>query len=305
MPVYEGNGVPWNTPWPERSASTPPRSASRIDPANSRSDSRGHRRRSRGWLAFAAFWVIAIAAVYFCPDATDLSTIKETVQSVCARMEHKALEERASVPPGPASQTRRPQPQRPAPRKGPEAAMTGEASPSAKRRDSTSPSAEPTVDQLMEQMKAAAKSGDWPVAAQKAGLLLQMRETTDDRRLFGFLLINAGAYKKAIVELERLVAAGKADAEVFHRLGHAYSTQRFHEKAFDAFKTAIRLEPRNPRHYRCGATLILKAYERGSDRFRDRLVLAERWCEEARHLGTPHHELAMLQRDLEIYLKRP
>jgi tetratricopeptide (TPR) repeat protein len=305
MPVYEGNGVPWNTPWPERSASAPPHSAPRIDPSASRSEPRGHRRRSRGWLAFAAFWVIAIVAVHFCPDAADLSTIKETVQSVSARREHKALEERTSVPSGAATQSRRPQPERPAPRKGPEAAMAEETSPSTKRRDSTRPSARPTVEKLMEQVKAAAKSGDWPVAAQKAGWLVQMRGTTEDRRLFGFLLINAGAYKKAIVELERLVAAGKADAEVFHRLGHAYSTQRFHEKAFDAFRTAIRLEPRNPRHYRCGATLILKAYERGSDRFRDKLLLAKRWCEEARHLGTPRHELAMLQRDLEIYLKRP
>jgi len=148
----------------------------------------------------------------------------------------------------------------------------------------------------------AAKSGAWSVAADKARLLIRKRGNTADRRLFGFLLINAGAYKEGIAQLEQLVEAGKADAEIFHRLGHAYSTQRLHEKAFESFSTAIRLEPNNPRHYKCGATLILKACERGSERFQGRLSLAKKWCEEAQRLGMPSHELAALQRELGVYL---
>lgn len=159
----------------------------------------------------------------------------------------------------------------------------------------------PSDSQVLERIGKAVKEKRWNAAAQEARLLVEKNGTITDHRLYGFLLINGGDYKRGIAELEKLVKIGEADAEVFHRLGHAYSTQRFHEKAFDSFVTAIRLEPRNPRHYKCGATLILKACERGSDRFRTRLSLARKWCDEALRLGALPRELAEVSNQLARY----
>jgi len=250
-------------------------------------------------LAFIAFGIVVIAGLQFFPWQGDPSAIRQSVQSLSSRKENpepdKGSPVSSVIEPGETVDRaggRSPKP-------GPKPVMAGVFSKPSGEANTDREANAPTVEQIMTEIYAAAKAKDWPLAAQRADLLVERRGNLSDRRLLGFLLINAGKYKRGIVELERLLEAGKADAELYHRLGHAYSTQRFHEKAFESFSAAIRLEPNNPRHYKCGATLIVKAYERGSDRFRARLSLAKNWCAKARELGMTAQELASLERDIE------
>ena len=298
MPVYNGDGVPPNPYWQSRQrAASSTESSAGEGPSRQRRVSAARSRRIRAWKVFALFWAVAFAFAYFWPSLTGFLDRRSDTGPVPAQAERLSEEGARETPAETTSSTGIPSRHEP----GSKGAMSASATKVVSGKGPHD-EVDESLEEIMSQIQTAARGGNWVFAAQKAWQLVCRRGSRSDRILLGFLLINARQYKKAIAVLELLVESNEADAEVFHRLGHAYSTVRFHEKALESFLRAMAEEPQNPRHYKCGAKLIMTAFERGDSRFRGRLDLARAWVARARRLGGSDHELARLKGDLAVYM---
>jgi tetratricopeptide (TPR) repeat protein len=152
------------------------------------------------------------------------------------------------------------------------------------------------VKALQEKARELARQGKWAEAAKLAEQVVEKApRSLKDRRFFGLYLLSASQYPRGIHELEKVLKDGQTDVVVEHHLGHAYYKVGSYDKALNAFQKAIALDPANPRHYKCGARLIVDVL-RLKPSFNGNLALAMTWYEKALALGMRPAQLAEINR---------
>lgn len=167
------------------------------------------------------------------------------------------------------------------------------------RKTTYSPHIGMNVEALQKKARELARQRKWAEAARLSEHVVQKSpHSLKDRRFLGLCLLNASQYQRGIKELEKVLRYGRVDAVVEHHIGHAYYNVGSYDKALAAFKKAVRIDPLNPRHYKCGARLIVEVYRIRPSFYRD-FPLARTWYEKALALGMHPTELAEIRGVLE------
>ena len=115
----------------------------------------------------------------------------------------------------------------------------------------------PNHQELLKKLKLLLGGKGWPEASDLTEQFTASgKGTAETDRQLGFYLLNDYQYARSVELLEKVVQIGKADAWVFHALGHGYDGLGHYEKALKSFERAKQVDPQSPEHYRCAENLI-------------------------------------------------
>ena len=152
------------------------------------------------------------------------------------------------------------------------------------------------ADQLEKEKRYAEALALW------SRLVKEAPGNKDLKNRYGQSLVHNGRYADAVTQLEAVIRDGGASAYGWHNLAHAYCEVGRCSEALSAFEQAVRMEPNDYHHYKCGA-LFIAATACKDPSYVQALPLAKQWYETAVRLGGPSGELEEIRSLLERHIR--